>query len=193
MPVTSKSILEVRHTHKLTLSSICRVDAGLKGIAPELAQQLEEVHREGPDLCGMAAVPPSATSGNQSATLLRLGFLGHVSAQRFADPMAQPDSLQAQQQPADAVYDIFPPSSTAIVGATAALQSKKSGQSGSWPGQRLRVQPERESLCSMTRHRTIAHAALHASGRDNDSAAEVPAQTREALGSLLQETEVRPK
>lgn len=182
--------------HALTLSSVCRVDAGLEGLAPDLTQQLEEVLREGPDLCGMAVVSPCATSGNNGATLLRLSFLGHVSAQRFADPMVQPDFEQAQQQPAHdvihAVYDIFPPS-LASAGAPAALQSEKEGQNRSWPGQRLRPpqQSECDFLCSMSGHHAIAQAALRGSGPDNNNAAEVPEQTAEALSSLLQETEVQ--
>ncbi len=43
----------------------------------------------------------------------------------------------------------------------------------------------------MSGHQAIAQAALQGSGLDNDSAAEVPEQTREALSSLLQETQVR--
>ena len=187
----AKSMQDMRSVHALSFLSVCRVDAGLEGLAPDLAQQLEEVHREGPDLCGVAVVPPGASSGNQGATLLRLGFLGHVSAQRFADPMAQPDFEQAQQQPADAVYNIFPPS-PASVGAAAALQSEKEDQNRSWPGQRLRrpQQSRCDVLCSISGHHTIAQAALQAIGPDSRSAAEVPEQTREALSSLLQDSEV---
>ena len=171
--------------------SVCRVDAGLDNLAPDLAQQLEEAHREGPDLSGMAVVPRAATSGNPSATLLRLGFLGHVSAQHFADPVALSDLQQAQHQAADAVYSIFP-HSTAYAGLAAALPSKKDGAHRI--ARRRRTRPlhrsERDLLCSMRGHHAIAQAALRASGTDEGSAAEVPEHMREVVGSLLQDTQV---
>ena len=98
-------------------------DAGLEGLAPELAQQLEEVHMEGPDICGMAVLPAAAPPGKSGASLIRLGFLGHVSAEHFADPIVaqshQEDHCQA------ASYNIVP-TSTESSQAAAAQQSQKS-------------------------------------------------------------------
>lgn len=91
--------------------ALCRVEGGLEGLAPDLAQQLEEVHREGPDLCGMAVMPAAASSGNSDSTLLRLGFLGHVSVEQFCDPVDPPIDKGAHAQAAvarnAATYNIF--------------------------------------------------------------------------------------
>ena len=152
------------------------MDAGLGSLSPDLALQLEEAHREGPDLTGMAVLPPPATSGSPSAMLLRLGFLGHVSAQPFADPVAQPGLPEAQPPAADAVHDVFP-HTAASLGPAAAQRSRRAGARG--------------PLSSMSGHHRIAQAAIGASGTEVDSNAEVPAQTREALSSLLQDTEVQ--
>ena len=162
-------------------------------LVPELAQQLEEAHREGPDLCGMAVVSPAATSGNPSTALLRLGFLGHVSVQQFADPVALPGSGELQHQATEPAYDIFP-HSAAAVGGGAAQQTKQGGRPRVWQGQRLRPVRQRESeqFCSMRGHHTIAQGALQACRTDVDSDAEVLPQAREALSSLLQDTEVIP-
>ena len=90
----------------------CRVDASLEGLMPDVAQQLEEAQRDGPDLSGMAVMlPGDASSGNAGPVLMRLGFLGHVSVERFADPVGLPElsaalPSSAGQQGA-AVYDLF--------------------------------------------------------------------------------------
>lgn len=87
------------------------MDGGLEGLAPDLAQQLEEVHREGPDLCGMAVMPAAASSGNSESILFRLGFLGHISVEKFCDPVDPPIDKGALAQAAVArnaeVYNIF--------------------------------------------------------------------------------------
>ena len=77
-----------------------------------MARQLEEAQRDGPDLSGMAVVPPGdASSADAGPALLRLGFLGHVSVERFADPVGLPEPsaalpLSTGEQGA-AVYDLF--------------------------------------------------------------------------------------
>ncbi len=87
------------------------MDVGLEGLAPNLAQQLEEVHREGPDLCGMAVIPADTSSGDSDSLLVRLGFLGHVSIERFRDPKNPLHDREARAQAAvaqdAATYNIF--------------------------------------------------------------------------------------
>ena len=77
-----------------------------------MARQLEEAQRDGPDLSGTAVVPPGdASSGDTGPVLLRLGFLGHVSVERFADPVRLPGASAALPLSLDeqraAVYDLF--------------------------------------------------------------------------------------
>ena len=77
-----------------------------------MARQLEEAQRDGPDLSGMAMMlPGDALSGDNSPALMRLGFLGHVSVERFADPVGLPEPSAALPSSAGqqgaAVYDLF--------------------------------------------------------------------------------------
>ena len=77
-----------------------------------MARQLEQAQRDGPDLSGMAMVPPGdALSGDTGPVLVRLGFLGHISVERFADPVGLPEPSAALPLSADqqrlAVYDLF--------------------------------------------------------------------------------------
>lgn len=92
-------------------SLACRGDTGLKHVAPDLALQLEEMHRDGPDLCGMVVLTSDASSGNSSPVLTRLGFLGHISVEPFADPVRAAESQsacrQAAEQPEKATYIMF--------------------------------------------------------------------------------------
>ena len=56
-------------------------------------------------------LPGDASSGNAGPVLMRLGFLGHVSVERFADPVGSPEPSAALPLSADqqrlAVYDLF--------------------------------------------------------------------------------------
>ena len=104
----------------------CRGNSSLEGLSPDVARQLEEAQRDGPDLSGMAVMPPGdVLSGVAGPVLMRLGFLGHVSVEPFADPVGLPEPtaplpLSAGQQGA-AVYDLFSSSMVSLLLSNLAL------------------------------------------------------------------------
>lgn len=122
----------------------CSTDAGLEGLAPEVAQQLEEMHVEGPDLCGVAVLPAPAPPGRSCASLMRLGFLGHVSAEHFADPIAAPSHHEEHCQAA--LYNIV-------------LTSTKSSQAAAAQQSRQRKDNRVKQVCN------AAKAVLHIANR----------------------------